>query len=460
MLTTPIVLFTEPMSSSNNNNASMIPILDGSNYGAWSKVMRAFLRAQGLWQYVNSQIEHPEVLDPKKSTEDELKANKAALTEWDRHDDMAIGHMTLRLSASIQEEVSTLNTAFGIWDCLENHYGKATPTIVYKDFKEALSVRLYADQNPSPAMDKMAASFQRLTSAEVDVPEQIKAMMLLTALPQKWEMLVSIVTQQRNLDSIKFVDVRDAVLAQFQSESMRGNRGQHNNKGQNQGQQANKLSVVKRKHDNPNFSNQQQGEGQRQNQQNGDKPKRQRGQRGKGKQHQQQQGDHSHSHSHIADPIIVSTPSVPAPTTATIVEVTSAGPSKCKLTTVPPAPSERTPGPYPSLNKALDLADRIGVKPTIQTTKTLEERIQKQYEDGPWSKGTYTLGEEPDDEDIDMSIVPSGSQDQEDWVFEEADPSPTYNPPSDEEPLDWGSVADSSVRTSSPKDFAPAFITT
>ena len=92
----------------------MIPVLDGSNYGAWSKVMRAFLRAQGLWQYVNSQIEHPDVLNPKKSTEDELKANKVALNEWDRMDDMAIGHMTLRLSASIQEEVSSLNTAFSI----------------------------------------------------------------------------------------------------------------------------------------------------------------------------------------------------------------------------------------------------------------------------------------------------------------------------------------------------------
>jgi hypothetical protein len=268
------------MSSSNNNNTSMIPVLDRSNYGAWSKVMRAFLRAQGLWQFVNGMIECPDVLDPKKSTEDELKINKNALNDWDKHDNMAIGHMTLRLSTSIQEEVSALNTSAGIWERLEERYGKATPTTVYKDFKEALSVRLHANQNPSPAMDKMAACFQCLTSAEVDVLEQIKAMMLLAALPQKWEMLVSIVTQQRNLDNIKFIDVRDAVLAQFQSETMRSNHGQRN-KGQNQGQQANKLSAVKCKRDNPNFSNQQQGEGQhqqQQNQQNSDKPKHQRSQ--------------------------------------------------------------------------------------------------------------------------------------------------------------------------------------
>ena len=112
------------------------------------------------------------------------------------------------------------------------YYGKATPTTIYKDFKEALSVHLHADQNPSPAMDKMAACFQCLISMEVDVPEQIKAIMLLAAFPQKWEMLVSIVTQQCNLENIHFVDVCDAVLAQFQSKSMYGNHGQHN-KGQN-----------------------------------------------------------------------------------------------------------------------------------------------------------------------------------------------------------------------------------
>jgi hypothetical protein len=76
--------------------------------------------------------------------------------------------------------------------------------------------------------------------------------------------------------------------------------------------------------------------------------------------------------------------------------------------------------------------------PTIQTVKTLEECITKQYEEGPWSKGNYTLGEEFNkDEDINMSVVPPSAEGQEDWVFEEASPAS----PSDE-PLDWGSDED------------------
>ena len=86
--------------------------------------MRAFLRVQGLWQFVNGMIERPDVLDSKKSTEDELKLNKNTLNDWDKHNNMAIGHMTLCLSASIQEEVSALNTSAAIWEHLEECISK------------------------------------------------------------------------------------------------------------------------------------------------------------------------------------------------------------------------------------------------------------------------------------------------------------------------------------------------
>jgi hypothetical protein len=76
--------------------------------------------------------------------------------------------------------------------------------------------------------------------------------------------------------------------------------------------------------------------------------------------------------------------------------------------------------------------------PTIETVKMLELRITQQYEEGPWSKGDYTLGEEfNEDEDIDMSVMLPSAEGQEDWVFEEASPTSPSN-----EPLDWGSDED------------------
>ena len=127
--------------------------------------------------------------------------------------------------------------------------------------------------------------------------------MLLAALPQKWEMLVTVVTQTNDLTDLDISDVRTALLAQYEGEAARG-------KGGNNKQQANKLSAVKRKHGDPNFSNQQKGN--QQHEQTGDKP-HQCGQRGKGKGKKNQQGQHGHSHnaetSHITNITSIAIPS-------------------------------------------------------------------------------------------------------------------------------------------------------
>ena len=131
----------------------------------------------------------------------------------------------------------------------------------------------------------------------------------------------------------------------------------------------NKLSNVKRKHNDPSFSNQQQGDNQQQ-QHNGDHKPRQRGSHGKG-------NSSGHAHiSHVAD-----IASIAPPTSATIAQVGPSGINKHTITS--PAPKERKSGLYKSLDEALDTADRLGVTPTIQTVKSLEQRITQEYMDGP-----------------------------------------------------------------------------
>jgi hypothetical protein len=193
-------------------------------------------------------------------------------------------------------------------------------------------------------------------------------------------------------------------------------------------QHANKLSVVKWKRGNQNFSNQESGGSQQKPE---DRPKRKRGGRGKGK------GKEHQGHAHTAQVLhIANIASLEAPTSTTIA---LPGPSGLQKRTFSVAkPKVWTPGPYKALNAALDKVQEDSVTPTIQMVKTLEQHITKQYEEGPWSRGNHTLGEEFDEnKDINMSVVPPSTEGQEDWVFEEASPAS----PSDE-PLDWGSDKD------------------
>ena len=172
-------------------------------------------------------------------------------------------------------------------------------------------------------------------------------MIALAALPQKWEMLISIVTGDTPIEDLTLAHVHQAVLSQHQLEAVRGGTGKHN---------ANKISVVKRKRGSPNFNNQQGNQQQQQNQQQGSsndgQTQRKRG-KGKGKQQQQQ-----HQHSHIAN-----VTSLAPPTSSTIA---LPGPSGIQKRTVhQSAPKEQKPGPYKALNATIDTAQASGSTPTI-----------------------------------------------------------------------------------------------
>jgi hypothetical protein len=80
-----------------NNISQFIPILDSSNYGIWSSVMRAFLMSLGLWAHATGTTAAPaETVDAAGAI-----TNQEACDKWFEKDAMAIGHLTLRVNPSI-----------------------------------------------------------------------------------------------------------------------------------------------------------------------------------------------------------------------------------------------------------------------------------------------------------------------------------------------------------------------
>ena len=195
----------------------------------------------------------------------------------------------------------------------------------------------------------------------------------MAALPPKWEHLIPIICQGHDLADLDVAIVRDVLIAQYENET---NRGQHKDHKANQ---ANKLSAVKRKCGDPSF-NQQQGSSQQKPSGSGNQQQhRQRSSRGskrggacgKGKQHANHPG-----HSHVASVVHFTLDvALPAPTSHTVVHV---GPSNISTRVVTQdEPKIRVPGVYPSLNKALTLAERLDVPATTQTVKSLEQRLDR-----------------------------------------------------------------------------------
>jgi len=102
----------------------------------------------GLWAHTTGTTAAPvETLDATGAV-----MNQEACDKWLEKDAMAIGHLTLRVNPSIQQELDSLPTAFfadNYWTHLSTHYGTATPSSIYKDFKETLNIRLNPSQHPT-----------------------------------------------------------------------------------------------------------------------------------------------------------------------------------------------------------------------------------------------------------------------------------------------------------------------
>ncbi len=205
--------------SSNNNTASLVPILNGTNYAQWAVVMEAFLMSTAHWAYPQGHVERALFPNKKEDRErlpetekEEIYAKQAV---FDEKDGVVMGHIILRTNAMIQQALIECTTFYTIWNSLCETYGKVTAPTVFRDFKDCLGACISINHNPTQYFDKLFAAFGCMSSAEVAIPPQLQAMIALAALPQKWEMLISIVTRDTELQDLDLGDICTAVVGQY-----------------------------------------------------------------------------------------------------------------------------------------------------------------------------------------------------------------------------------------------------
>jgi hypothetical protein len=245
---------------SSTKNTSLVPILDGTNYRMWAVAIKALIQSTGMWAYVQGKIERehfPEDDNEYQALSATRKAEiLASITEFEKNNGMVLGQIMLRLSPTIQQNHQHCQTSTSLWNALQATYGRSMASTVFKDFKDCLNGCITTNADPQIYFDKVFGAYACMKAADVAVPPQLQVIIALAALPQKWEMLISIVTGDNPLEDLILSDVRTAVITQYQADSVHHGSKQHN---------ANKISVVKRKRGDPNWCNQK-GSGQQQQQ--------------------------------------------------------------------------------------------------------------------------------------------------------------------------------------------------
>ena len=216
-----------------NSLLNLVPVLDGTNYRVWSRSMKAYLRSQDLWLYVNGTWMCPGFADAAHPTAEE----RTARANWDKNNESAIGYITLCLNPTIYDKVTALTIAATIWTHLKTDYGAILPTVVFEFYKKSTTFKINPKHQPRPQIEYLEGLNTHLEAETVDIPDFVRAMTLLMALPHSWELpIIQAALASGQITQVTLANTKSIILHYWEAERAKKGVTSH---------VANKISAVK-----------------------------------------------------------------------------------------------------------------------------------------------------------------------------------------------------------------------
>ena len=141
--------------------------------------MRAYLRSVGLWLIISGTTTAP--TDPVE------------LQKWTLSDLMANGAIELRCSLNIRDLIAATSAA--TWTALSTAFGATGVSRLFGDFKQVTQFRFSGTQHPAAEISHFNTHNARLTANSVTLSDYVLGMLLLGALPSKWDHVAAIYLQ-------------------------------------------------------------------------------------------------------------------------------------------------------------------------------------------------------------------------------------------------------------------------
>jgi gag-polypeptide of LTR copia-type len=222
---------------SSNNGINNVSVFSSANFRTWQQTMGNYLRSMKLYRHASGATIRPTAVVPP------IQANLDAIAAWDEADEQAQGILGLRLSTNLRTHLGA--TAHALWQALDNTFGKPGIFSIHADLQAALHVKISGGQNLQVEMQWLLTLFERLRANSMAISDPIQGMMLLNALPPKWDGVSMAYLQGQNvLSNVTFASVRDAIMAEFEQTSRPSSLA------------VQRISAVKRKGKSPIFKEQ------------------------------------------------------------------------------------------------------------------------------------------------------------------------------------------------------------
>jgi len=188
---------------SNDELYRTVPLLDGSNYTVWAQAITAALRSKGVWQIARGNEDRPESLPANASTDAKAERRKEQ-EAWDNRDDQALGLMQLKMQRTLHHHIDETTTSSNLWDTLKDTYGVSGLAKIFADFKKTMTFRITGNGHPAPEIIKLQNLIDQLRLDGIDLEAFLQAMILLSAIPSKWDNVPATILGTKKKDELTF----------------------------------------------------------------------------------------------------------------------------------------------------------------------------------------------------------------------------------------------------------------
>ncbi|CAI5784466.1 Hypothetical predicted protein [Podarcis lilfordi] len=155
--------------------------LNGSNWEEWSRKLKAWLVAKGLWEATQG--------PPQQAAAGAAAAVVAAAQASQRKDQKALGAIVLSLEGSQLPLVEGLETAQEAYQALERVHHRTTAGAKIHTTRSLFELKLRPGDSIRQHVTKMLSVFNKLRLLQVNFTEELKVYILLSSLDKSYDNL-------------------------------------------------------------------------------------------------------------------------------------------------------------------------------------------------------------------------------------------------------------------------------
>jgi hypothetical protein len=206
-----------------------IPLLDGTNWLLWESMMGAYLQASGLFIYVSGKKTYQALTTEEMITFTNPKADATVVASlralldlkdiWAESDQKAVGIITLKLLPMLQHLVG--DTSKETWDTLKVSYGTPGSASIYTDFLTAIKWQFKENEDPNISISKLQSIFNRLETNNFQMPEIIRVMIILAALPLGWDNIASTLLATLDISRLTLKEIVPTIVDEDKRQGVR-----------------------------------------------------------------------------------------------------------------------------------------------------------------------------------------------------------------------------------------------